>query len=80
MKVKCRGCGEEADDRTKNVGSYNVGEFRVRTGFYPIFSEEGSIIWLCPVCWKEVNTLAKRIMEIVKDDYVNFNCLLQERK
>ena len=69
-------CGKKS--KKEAPSSVSVGGMRDETGFFPVFTDEGRVIWLCEDCSKSVKEYAKKIHEIIKDDYIYFAGLLKE--
>ena len=65
--MKCK-CGYTIDYDDGSTSS--VGEIIKKSGFYPLFSGMGEIIWICPSCAEKCCKLAKEIYEIVPSDYI----------
>ena len=71
-------CGE-----TKQTTSSNVGESGTKTGFSPVFCDDGSIMWLCPHCAKKAVPHIEAIRALCGNHkYVNWRSLerLVERR
>lgn len=66
--MKCN-CGYKIDYK-KPKGSYALIDIKKESGFYPILTGVGSIIWICPTCADKCVNLAKEIYKLLPEEYV----------
>ena len=75
---KCPGCGASVD----MPPGVSVGAQHRQTGFIPLFTHTGSILWVCPTCHGKVHQLAIGIAAILGEGarHIYFPSLLKERR
>jgi hypothetical protein len=74
MKCNCRFENEYILPK----GGYRVKEVKDDSGFYPIMTHIGKIVWVCKTCWKKLQELAQMIFDITKERWIYFPGLLKK--
>ena len=76
--MKCK-CGYEIEyEKTKS--GYSVGDVKKESGFNPILTAEGGIVWICDSCFDKVHQLAKEIFNIIDSEWVYISTLLRKKE
>ena len=75
--MKCK-CGYEIKyERTKH--NYSVGVVKKESGFNPILTADGDIVWICKFCFDKIHKLAKEIFNIIGKKWVYISTLLLKK-
>lgn len=77
MNILCKGCETPSGPYLE---TNQVGHIHDATGYHPILSYEGSILWLCPVCFNKASFHALELMKIMKNKNFYFPNLLTPEK
>ena len=75
--MKCK-CGYEIEYEKPKSG-YSVGVVKKESGFNPILTAEGGIVWICDSCFDKVHKLAKEIFNIIDSEWVYISTLLLKK-
>jgi len=77
MILKCINCNKEIEYNPETIGSYNIGQVQLETGWhYATCKYSQKEIWLCDECSKEAKELINEILKIVKTPFYDFNRLI----
>ena len=57
---------------------YSVGSLQLTSGFFPVFVEDGGLLWLCPACKLYVAKRAEEIALKLRTTFVSMVSLVPE--
>lgn len=70
--IKCTACGR----KTEVEQGLSVGAQMNATGYHPVMTYSGGILWVCPEDWGKVQELAHKLYELLGSDDLYFPNLM----
>ena len=72
MRFTCKSCDKEKEIKQNTCA---VGDMIKWSGYYPVFCEDGELVWYCPECWDKIKELALKLKSLLKHEFVPIDYL-----
>lgn len=77
--IKCRCCGKDSGYKTERCVS--VSDFKEKNkGWEVILTYDGGLYYVCPECFKKLQSYAFRIVNMINDENIYLGGIIRKKK